>query len=270
VDDQRLGALLRVLRVRRGLRQVDVATLAGVSDATVSRVERGHIESLSLSALRRVARVLEARLDLSLWTRAGEIERVASSRHAELVEDLIAVLGGASWTARPEVSFNVRGERGLVDIVAWHAATGSLLLAEVKTEIVDVGELFGTFDRKRRLAPELARQLGFAAPTISAAVVVADTRTNHRRIAEHAATFGAVLPDGGQRFRGFIRRPSGSIAALSFWPYRHPRSARHPVGGVRRVRRPGPGPGRASSSVPSRDRALGSGAPASSAARTGD
>jgi len=31
MDDQRVGALLRVLRIRRGLRQVDVAALAGVS-----------------------------------------------------------------------------------------------------------------------------------------------------------------------------------------------------------------------------------------------
>src|SRR5215211_7706863 len=181
MDDQRVGALLRVLRLRRGLRQVDVAALAGVSDQTISRIERGHLASLSVAMLRRVARVLEARLDLRLWTRAGEVERLASALHADLVESLLAALRADGWVVRPEVSFNLDGERGLVDIVGWHPTTRSSLLIEVKTEIVDVGEVVGTFDRKRRLAPRIARMLQFDPESISAALVVADTRTNHRR-----------------------------------------------------------------------------------------
>ncbi len=242
MDDQRLGALLRHLRLRRGLRQIDVALLAGVSDVTVSRVERGHMESLSLMALRRISRVLEARLDVSLWTRSGDVERVASGRHSELVDALIRALAATGWTARPEVSFNVRGERGLVDIVAWHAPTRTLLLIEVKTEIVDVGELFGTFDRKRRLAPDIARSLTLEPAAISTALVVADTPTNHRRIRAHAATFGAALPHGGQRFRSFLERPAGSIQALAYWSYRHPGTTSRPAGGSKRVRRPGLAP----------------------------
>src|ERR1044071_2606548 len=128
MDDQRLGALLRVLRMRRGLRQVDVALLAGVSDVTISRAERGQLESLSVVALRRIARVLEARLELNLWTRHGEVDRMVSANHAALVDRVIADLVGLGWTARPEVSFNLRGERGLIDILAWHVTTRSLLL----------------------------------------------------------------------------------------------------------------------------------------------
>lgn len=238
MDDQRVGALLRHLRVRRGLRQVDVAILAGIDDSTVSRIERGRLESLSIAVVRRVARVLEARLDLSLWTRAGDVERVASARHSELVESVARALVDAGWVVRPEVSFNLRGERGLVDLVAWHPAARIVLLIEVKTEIVDVGEVFGTFDRKRRLGQEIARLAGFEAGTIAAALIVADTRTNHRRIGEHRATFGAALPDGGQRFRAFLLRPAGALAALAFWPYLHPRTTRRLLGGPRRVIRP--------------------------------
>ena len=242
MDDERLGALARVLRIRRGLRQVDVALLAGVSDQTVSRIERGHLEPLSVNAIRRVMRVLEARLDLTIRSRSGDVERFGSAMHSALVETLIAALREAGWTARPEVSFSVAGERGLIDIVAWHAPTRSLLLIEVKTEIVDVGEALGTFDRKRRLAPVIARQLGVDAASTSAALVVADTRTNHRRVQAHAATFGGTLPHSGQRFRAFIARPAGSVEALAFWPIRHPGSARPIAGGVRRVRRRPNGP----------------------------
>ena len=238
MDDQRIGALLRHLRVSRGLRQVDVAILAGVSDSTISRLERGDLVSLSVGALRRVARVLEARLDLSIWSRGGDIERVADRRHAELVESLIRALVEAGWVARPEVSFNLRGERGLVDIVAWHPTARVVLLIEVKTEIVDVGELFGTFDRKQRLGLEIARASGFEADRVACALVVADTAVNHRRIAAHAATFGAALPDRGLRFRSFIRRPVGELAALAFWTNSRPRTTKRKAGGTRRDRRP--------------------------------
>ena len=208
-----------------------------MSDVTVSRIERGHMESLSVAVVRRVARVLEARLELQLWTRSGDIERIANARHAELVESAIGALVAAGWVARPEVSFNLRGERGVVDIVAWHADTRTLLIIEVKTEVVDVGELFGTFDRKRRVAVDIGRQLGFDPTVVAAALLIADTHTNHRRIHEHAATFGAALPDDGKRFRAFLRRPSGSLAAIAYWPFRHPETVRRRSGGVRRVRR---------------------------------
>jgi transcriptional regulator with XRE-family HTH domain len=237
MDDERFGGLARVLRIRRGLRQIDVAKLAGVSDQTVSRIERGHLETLSVSVIRRVMRVLEARLDLAIRTRAGEIERLGSAVHSALVETVIEALRESGWVTRAEASFSVAGERGLIDIVAWHASTRSLLLIEIKTEIVDVGEALGTFDRKRRLAPVIARQLGLDPVSTSAALVVADTRTNHRRVQEHAATFGGTLPHGGQRFRAFIARPFGSVEALAFWPVRRSGSVRPLAAGVRRVRR---------------------------------
>jgi ribosome-binding protein aMBF1 (putative translation factor) len=40
LNDQRFGAIVRVLRVRRRWRQVDLARRAGVSQSVVSRIER--------------------------------------------------------------------------------------------------------------------------------------------------------------------------------------------------------------------------------------
>jgi len=152
------------------------------------------------------------------------------------VEAVISSLAELGWLARPEVSFSAGGERGLIDVLAWHPATQIVLVVEVKTEIVDVGEVIGTFDRKRRLAPTLAAQASWSPLTCAAALIVADTTTNHRRVHEHAATFRAALPDSGQRFRAFIRRPSGPLAAVAFWSNRHPGSVRRPAAAIRRVR----------------------------------
>src|SRR4051794_11954006 len=101
MDDQRVGTALRQIRIRRGLRQADVARLAGVSRATISRVERGHIGTLSIDTLRRVAASLDVRIDLIARWRAGDLDRMMNSRHAQLherVAERFGVLRG--WVCR--------------------------------------------------------------------------------------------------------------------------------------------------------------------------
>jgi len=53
---------------------------------------------------------------------------------------------------------------------------------ELKTAIADVNELLGTADRKRRLAAQVARERGWDPRTVSQWLIVADTRTNRRRL----------------------------------------------------------------------------------------
>jgi transcriptional regulator with XRE-family HTH domain len=64
MDDIRVGMVIRAVRIRRGLRQIDVAVAAGVSQAVVSTVERGDIERTSLRLVRRVASAMGVWLPL--------------------------------------------------------------------------------------------------------------------------------------------------------------------------------------------------------------
>jgi transcriptional regulator with XRE-family HTH domain len=59
MDDLRVGAIVRAVRRRRGLRQADVARLAGVAQSTVSEIERGRLEPLCLRTIRNVCSALE-------------------------------------------------------------------------------------------------------------------------------------------------------------------------------------------------------------------
>ncbi len=78
--------------------------------------------------------------------------------------------GRSQIGSRPEVSFAVYGERGVIDILAWHPGERALLVIELKTEIVDIQDLIGTVDRKRRLARVVARDRGWVRRRASAAV----------------------------------------------------------------------------------------------------
>src|SRR4029079_5081268 len=122
-----------------------------------ARVERAPAHRLPLETIRAVARALDVRVDLVPRWRAGDLDRLLNSRHAELhelVARYIAQLPG--WVAQPEVSFAVFGERGVIDILAWHPGRRALLVIELKTDIHDVNELVGTVDRKGRLAQRIA------------------------------------------------------------------------------------------------------------------
>ncbi len=237
MDDQRVGAALRALRVRRRLRQADLARSARCSRASISRIERGHVDSLSLGALRAVASALDVRLEIVPRWRGGELDRLLNAQHSAMHEQLARLFReAAGWVAQPEVSFSIYGERGVIDVLAWHAGRRALLVIELKTALLDVQELLGTLDRKRRLAPAIARERGWEVATVSTWLVVLSGRTNSRRVAMHSVLLRSVFPSDGRRVSGWLRDPSGPLSALSFLPAAHPRNARSGMVPSTRVR----------------------------------
>ena len=224
MSDQRLGSIVRFLRLRRRWRQADLAARAGVSQSAVSRLERGHLGTLTLDAIRRVLAALDARADVVVRWRGGDLERQLSAAHSRLHEQVARRLGSLSgWEFAPEVSFSMWGERGVIDILAWHAPTRSLLVIELKTELVDLNELLGTLDRKVRLATKVAAGRGWLRPSsVSVWLVVVDSSTSRHRAREHGTMLRSALPDDGRTMRRWLARPSGRVAALSFWPNMRP------------------------------------------------
>jgi transcriptional regulator with XRE-family HTH domain len=218
MDDMRVGAAFRAVRRRRGWRQQDVAERAGVSRPFVSLVERGHLDRVSLRTIRRIAAVLDIRIDLVARWRGGELDRLLGGRHSALAERVAAYLTGLpGWAVAPEVSFSIYGERGVIDILAFHEPTGTLLVIELKTAIVDVNELVGNADRKRRLAARVAAERGWHASSVSCWVIVETGSTNRRRISAHRTMLRAAFPQSGRTMHGWLRRPAGRVAGLSMW-----------------------------------------------------
>jgi transcriptional regulator with XRE-family HTH domain len=237
MDDLRFGAAIRAARILRGWRQTDLTRTAGVSDVTVSRIERGHLDAITIRIVRRVAAALEVRIELQPRSRSADLDRIVNARHAGLADAVLARLARVpGWVVRPEVSFGVSGERGIVDLLAWHAARRVLLVIELKTEIVDVGELLGTLDRKRRLGREIAEPLGWKPAVVATWLIVAEGMTNRRRIEAHGATFQAAFPSDGRRVRGWLVDPLGELRALSFFSDRPGGTVRSGFLAVRRVR----------------------------------
>jgi transcriptional regulator with XRE-family HTH domain len=239
MDDQRAGLILRSLRQRKRWRQQDVGDRAGVSATLVARIERGAWGSIPLGKIRRVAEALGARLDSVVRWQGADVGRLLDARHAGMHEAMARFLGGLEgWVFEPEVSFSIYGERGIIDILAWHPGKRMLLVIELKTEIVDVSALLGSMDQRRRLVPEIGARFGWTALSVSTWVVVADSRTNRRAVAAHAAVMRAKMPVDGRGIGRWLRDPRSRIDALSFLPYRQGMTVGRPVTPIRRVRGP--------------------------------
>ena len=248
MDDRRVGRVVREVRIRRGWRQRDLATAASVSQSLISRIEHGRLEHVSLERLRVVGAALDIAISIDAWWRAGELDRLVDHGHASLVEYVVGQLHELGWVTRIEVTFNHFGERGSADIVAWHAATRTLLLIEVKTQIGDVQATVSAFERKVRILPEvLAREEGWNATAVGRLLVIADTHANRSVVREHRRTFDTVWPEGTAATRRWVRRPALSspndrrgFGGIWFLPYRRLGAAATRVRQVERVRHPRP------------------------------
>src|SRR5687768_11921817 len=151
--DRSLGKVLRAVRLRLGWRQVDLARRAGVSRRAISKLEREGPAGFAVHTLRRICEPLDVDLHVYGRWRGGELDRLLDAGHAALQSTFKELLEIAGWIVRAEVTFSRFGERGSIDLLAFHLASGTLLVIEIKTMIADVQGLLRPIDMKVRLAP---------------------------------------------------------------------------------------------------------------------
>jgi transcriptional regulator with XRE-family HTH domain len=214
MDDARLGRTIRVLRQRRGWRQADLATRCGLSRSAVSDIERGRADRYTIASVRRLLRALDADGELGVrWGAPGDLDRLLDRDHALLVRTWAEMHRHQGWEVWPEASYSVYGERGRIDLLAFHPATGTLEVAEMKTGLWDLQDTLGRLDAKVRLSRGLTAERGWDVRAVVGALVIADGRTARRRVAEHAVLFGGYEVRG-RAARAFVRRPRAGVRGL--------------------------------------------------------
>lgn len=236
VDDLAVGRLLRAVRIRRGWRQADVAERAGVSQSQVSRVECGRLDALRLREIRSIGAALEVRVRIEGSWRGGDGARIVNEGHVHLQGAVAAAISRVpGWQCTAEVAFAWAGERGTIDLLAWHAGRRAMLIVEVKTELVDPAAVIAQTDRYRRAATAVARERGWDPLLLGLWVVIGDGTMNRRRAALAGALLGVAFPSSGPAIRAWLRGPDGPIRALSFARSMPPGNGARRTVAVRRV-----------------------------------
>ena len=214
MDDARIGRGVRRLRHRRSWTQEDLAGRCGESQDAVSRVERGHLADMPLRRVRSIARALDAEVVISLRWRGGDMDRLMDEGHAVLLGSIAQLLEASGWITRSEVSYSVYGERGSIDLLAWHPPTRTLLVVEVKTEVVSVEGTLRKHDEKVRLAGRIAgERFGWQVRGTSRLLVLPDLSTPRRHVERHGRVMASAYPMRGAGLRAWLREPGGGSAS---------------------------------------------------------
>lgn len=223
----------------KGWRQVDLEAASGVDQSSISLIERGRLDRFTVHTVRLVGDAVG--VPLELWARmpAADVQTLLDEGHAGVVERVLSALRGCGWETIAEYTFSHYGERGSVDIVAWHEPSRTLLIVEVKTLLLDIQELISTLDRKSRLVPRLlSAERGWRAEAVGRLLVVEEGTTARRVVARHRTTFATTFPARNRAAQSWIRGPDGPLSGLWFLsPTNGVRDNRRPAV-VQRVRRP--------------------------------
>jgi transcriptional regulator with XRE-family HTH domain len=243
MNDIAVGRVVRAIRRRKHLRQIDVAIAAGVSQQSVSELERGRLEEVSLGLARRIAHALEIEFPIEPRWHGPGLARLLDEDHAAIVEVAVRALESAGFESLVEYTFNHFGERGSVDVVGWGPAARALIIIEVKSRIVDVQDLIGSTDRKLRIVPRLlAAERGWEALAIGRVVVLPETTAIRDAIHRHRTTFTAAYPARNIGVRRWLHDPKGKLSGLWFVRPTIVGVAPRRRGGPSRIRTAGKGP----------------------------
>jgi transcriptional regulator with XRE-family HTH domain len=217
MDLARVGRGVRALRRRKRWRQGDLAAAAGSSRTVVGRIERGESSTVAIGVIDNVVAAVGGSLDVLLRWQGEGLDRLLDEAHAGIVDQLVAWLRAHGWEVAVEASFSRYGERGSIDVLAWHPVQRALAVFEVKSVTPDMQAMLVGLDRKARLGPTIAHERGWDPVTVARFLVLADTSTNRRRLARFGAMIEAALPAGTREVRAWLEDPQGrGIAGVWF------------------------------------------------------
>jgi len=237
-DDLRLGATIRLCRERSGRRQIDIAEAGGVTRQCVSLLERGHVASFSVHTVRAIAAAVGVDLSFAARGRGAELDQLIDEGHSAMVNSVVASLGAEGWETMVEYSFNDYGDRGSVDVLAWHPEERALLIVETKSRLADLQATCRSLDTKARVVPKsAARDLGWRAAVVGVVLVLQESSRERAAVARRAAIFAASFPARDLQVREWLGRPARPLRGLWFLQIASDACAKRGSNGRRRVGR---------------------------------
>jgi len=136
---RRIGIGLKEARIAQGLRQVDVATEAGITQPFYSRIERGREPGVALETLCACAAALNVQL-------AGFVEAMPGADLPRDIEHLrrqnlvVAIGAKGGWTAIPEAAVDQGRWSRSIDVLLGRATRREAAVVEIWDLLLDGGE----------------------------------------------------------------------------------------------------------------------------------
>jgi transcriptional regulator with XRE-family HTH domain len=205
--ERTIGMTVREGRRSLGWTQSQLAARAILSRSQVAMIEGGRT-NVTLAAVGGVLDALRARPDLRI-----EMPHLADRRsqrepvHARCVGHVRRRLEAAGWQVATEVEVAGLRSIGWIDVIAWDSMSGILLVAEVKTELHDVGRIDRTQSWYERAAPASARTLGWRARRVVGLLLLLETEVNDDRIRLNREVLAGSFPARKLEIERWLTQP---------------------------------------------------------------
>jgi hypothetical protein len=205
----------------------------------ISELEGFDFSRVTVRELDRCFSAMDATIRFWADWHGAALDRLIDEGHARLVGAVADLLRDLGWQVEFEVSFARLGDRGSIDVLAWHEPTRTLLVIEVKTEVGSLDGLLRPLDIKVRVASaEAIERFGWQAVTVARLVVLPEDSSARRAVLRHSAVLGSALPSRTREVRKWLAAPAGSLSGLMFLSFSQLVGAKRNPSAIGRVRTP--------------------------------
>ena len=169
------------------------------------------------------------------------MDRLIDEGHAILVGAITSTLRRLEWEVEVEVSFSSYGDRGSIDVLAWHRLSRTLWslrsrLSSVLSKACCVHSTSRSGWRARS-----RRNVSDGAPSrLAGCLLLPEDRTARRAVARHRQVFDSALPARTREVRKWLATPEGALAGLMFLTSSQLVGTKRNPSAVKRVRSPVP------------------------------
>lgn len=158
-----------------------------------------------------------------------------------MVDMVVRRLAAGDWETMVEFSFNDYGDRGSVDVLAWHAERRDLLVVETKSRLANLQETCRALDVKARVVPRLATQSrGWRPRVVGVVLVLQESTREQAAVVRRKAIFSTTFPARTLEIRHWLRRPEVPLRGLWFLRSANTSCAKRGFAAGTRVRGPRP------------------------------
>lgn len=193
-----------------------LADRVGISVRYMAMIERGRANP-SLRLVERIADALGLETQIlirpPIFPVGPHLSDEVHARCSAYVDRRIGVLG---WTTAREVEVIHGRSHGWVDLLAFNARTGTLLIIEIKTRIEDLGGLERQLGWYERMAWQAARRLGWRPTRIVSIVLALASEEVERVVRSHREWLGLAFPMRAPQITELMARPESTIAVRGF------------------------------------------------------